>query len=73
MHNLNGFLMWIYSSLGVRTEAQTKKRGSLASKDTLPAMSHCALLKWRTALVRYWRSVPHPPRPFDRSVTPDWL
>jgi hypothetical protein len=39
-------------SLGVRTEAQTKKRSRLASKHTLPAMSHCALLKRRAALVK---------------------
>ena len=60
-------------SLGVRTEAQTKKRSSIASKSSLPAMSHCALLEWRTALVKYRWSVPLPPRPFDRSVTPDQL
>jgi hypothetical protein len=35
----------------VRTEAQLKKRSSLASKDTLLAMSHYALLKQRIALV----------------------
>jgi hypothetical protein len=39
-------------SLDVRTEAQRKKRSSLASKDTLPAMSHCALLERRTALAK---------------------